>query len=244
MIYLKKIHIHPEKFPVTDHYPFKLKLFQNTKEVLFNTPITFFCGENGTGKSTLLKAAAIKCGIHIWQDRAHQTIAANPYEQRLYETIDVCWENGMTVPGSFFGSQMFQHFSNLVEEWALTDINMLEYFGGKSLVSQSHGQSLMSFFKSRYSIKGIYFLDEPETALSPSSLIELLNLLIEVSRQGHAQFIIVTHSPLLLACPDAAIYSFDATSIQPVRYHDTQYYKLYRSFMNEPEQFIRKTKQD
>jgi predicted ATPase len=96
----------------------------------------------------------------------------------------------------------------------------------------------MSYFQSRYKIKGLYFLDEPETALSPSSLIDLLNLLIKISRQGHAQFIIATHSPFLMACPDTRIYSFDNQKIEPIQYKDTAYYKIYKNFMNNPEEFI------
>jgi len=97
----------------------------------------------------------------------------------------------------------------------------------------------MSYFQSRYSIKGIYFLDEPETALSPSSLIKLLNLLIKTSLQGHAQFIIVTHSPLLLACPGSRIYNFDNPLIEPIDYEDTEYYKIYKTFMNRRDEFIK-----
>ena len=106
-------------------------------------------------------------------------------------------------------------------------------------MSQSHGESLMSYFKNRYRIKGLYLLDEPETALSPSSLIELLNLLIRTARSGHAQFIIATHSPLLLACPGALIYSFDGPVVTPIRYEDTSYYHIYKNFMSHPEKFIK-----
>jgi predicted ATPase len=238
LIYLKQVNIHKRKFPVLDHYPFDQKIFQNTDKIQFETPITFFCGENGTGKSTLLKAIVIRCGIHIWQDDMSSRYEPNPYEEDLYKAITVKWEN-RPVPGSFFGSQIFSHFARVLEEWALNDAKMLNYFGGKSLLTQSHGQSLMSYFQSRYSIKGIYFLDEPETALSPSSLIELLNLLIKISLQGHAQFIIVTHSPLLLACPDSRIYSFDHTAIEPIDYENTEYYKIYKTFMNRPDEFIK-----
>lgn len=231
------MNIHIEKFPVLDHYPFNLKLFQNTGKVGFDTPITLFCGENGTGKSTLLKAIAIRCGIHIWQDDTALRYEPNPYEDDFYKAISVQWED-RPVPGSFFGAQIFSHFAKNLEEWSLSDAKMFSYFGGKSLVTQSHGQSLMSYFKSRYSIKGLYFLDEPETALSPSSLIKLLNLLIEISRQGHAQFIIATHSPLLLACPGSRIYSFDSLEINPIAYEDTDYYKIYKTFMNGPDKFI------
>ena len=242
MIYLKGVNILLEKFPVLDYYPFNLKIFQNTKTIELNSPITLFIGENGTGKSTLLKAIAYKSGIHIWQSDFNLRYEQNPYEDNLYKTIDLEWKDG-PVPGSFFGSQIFSHFAKSLEEWAVNDAQVLKYFGGKSLITQSHGQSLMSYFQSRYNIKGLYFLDEPETALSPASLIELLNLLIKVSQQGHAQFIIATHSPFLMACPDALIYSFDNSMIEPIQYEDTQYYKIYKNFMVDPNKFI-KTKPD
>ncbi|NOX34168.1 MAG: AAA family ATPase [Deltaproteobacteria bacterium] len=237
-MYLRQVSIHSEKFPVFNFYPFNLKIFQNTDKIEFNNAITFFIGENGAGKSTLLKAMAIRCGIHIWQPEFNLRCELNPYEEDLYKTIFVQWENS-PVPGSFFGSQIFSHFAKTLEEWAVNDAEMLNYFGGKSLVTQSHGQSLMSYFKSRYNIKGLYFLDEPETALSPSSLIDLLNLLIKISRQGHAQFLIATHSPFLLACPDCEILSFDKKKIEPIKYEATDYYKLYKNFMNNPEKFIK-----
>ena len=238
MIYLKQVNIHLEKFPVLNFYPFNLEIFQNTKSIRFNNPVTLFIGENGTGKSTLLKAIAYKCGIHIWQSEFNLRCEQNPYEEDLYKTISIQWKNG-PVPGSFFGSQIFSHFAKNLEEWAINDSEMLKYFGGKSLITQSHGQSLMSYFQSRYNIRGLYFLDEPETALSPSSLIDLLNLLIKISQQGHAQFIIVTHSPFLMACPDARIYSFDNKAIEPIQYEDTDYYKIYRNFMTNPNEFIK-----
>lgn len=238
MIYLKEINILSEKFPVLNFYPFNLKIFQNTEKIKFNSPVTLFIGENGTGKSTLLKAIAYRSGIHIWQSEFNLRCERNPYEEDLYKTISIQWENG-PVPGSFFGSQIFSHFAKNLEEWAMNDSGMLKYFGGKSLITQSHGQSLMSYFQSRYHLKGLYFLDEPETALSPASLIELLNLLIKISHQGHAQFIIATHSPFLMACPDSQIYSFDTPVIEPIKYIDTAYYKIYKNFMANPGEFIK-----
>lgn len=238
MIYLKEVNILSENFPVLNFYPFNLKIFQNTKRIRFNNPVTLFIGENGTGKSTLLKAIAYRSGIHIWQSEFNLRCEQNPYEEDLYKNISIQWEDG-PVPGSFFGSQIFSHFAKTLEEWAVNDSEMLKFFGGKSLITQSHGQSLMSYFQSRYNLKGLYFLDEPETALSPASLIELLNLLIKISRQGHAQFIIATHSPFLMACPDALIYSFDTKIIEPIQYEDTDYYKIYKNFMTNPNEFIK-----
>jgi len=203
----------------------------------FNNGITLFIGENGTGKSTLLKALANRCGVHIWQNEFNLRVEENPHEEDLYKHISVQWNQG-PVPGSYFGSQIFSHFAKNLEEWALNDPAMLDYFGGKSLITQSHGQSLMSYFKSRYTRKGLYFLDEPETALSPSSLIDLLNLLININQRGHAQFIIATHSPFLMACPDALIYTFDQKAIEPISYRNTQHYTLYKRFMENPDKFM------
>ncbi len=237
MIFLDKVNVHSDKFPTRDFYPFNLKLFQTAGSISFKTPITFLIGENGAGKSTLLKALAIRCGIHIWQSDFNLRFEQNPYEDDLYKALTVEWKEG-PVPGSFFGSQIFTHFAKNLEEWAMTDEKMLSYFGGKSLITQSHGQSLMSYFKSRYNIKGLYFMDEPETALSPESLIDLLNLLIKISKKDHAQFIIATHSPFLLACPGARIYSFDNHQVKPIQYKETNYYQLYKNFMNHPEKYL------
>jgi predicted ATPase len=143
-----------------------------------------------------------------------------------------------TVPGSFFASEIFKNFAQIIDEWATMDPGLLKYFGGKSLMIQSHGQSLMSFFKSRFKIKGLYLLDEPETALSPSSLIELVKLLAQMSRAGHAQFIIATHSPILLACPEARIYRFSPSSLDQIEYEETEHFQVYRSFMLNPDKFL------
>ena len=118
----------------------------------------------------------------------------------------------------------------------------LRYFGGHSLMNLSHGQSLMSYFRSRYRIRGLYFLDEPETALSPKSQLELLAVLTEMSRAGHAQFIIASHSPMLLACPGADIYSFDSAPVSRIRYEDTEHYRVYREFMENRERYLQQSK--
>ncbi len=105
-------------------------------------------------------------------------------------------------------------------------------------MSQSHGQSLMAFFKSRLKIKGLYILDEPETALSPKSQLELLELLKEIGRSGQAQFIIATHSPILLACPGAKILTFDDAPVRQIDYEDTNHYRIYKEFMADPKKYI------
>jgi predicted ATPase len=236
-MHLKNVTLHCRTYPTYDRYPFALPILRQKRNVDFKTPVTLFVGENGTGKSTLLEAIARACGIHIWCDSERLKPDNNPDEERLSEFIAVHWKSGR-VPGSFFGSKIFHHFAQMLDEWAAADPGQLDYFGGKSLTAMSHGQSLMSFFRNRYAIKGLYLLDEPETALSPRSQIELLQIISNMTADGHAQFIIATHSPLLLACPDAVIYSFDGEEIQPIRYEQTEHYRIYKSFLKDRRQFL------
>lgn len=224
--HITSVTLHHDTYPVSNYYPFSLPIFNQTRQIQFEFPVTFFVGENGTGKSTLLEALALASDIHIWR-KDEVRYQANRYEKQLYRHITLEWANGK-VPGSYFGSEIFNDFRNVVDSWAASDPGQLKYFGGKSLVAQSHGQSTMAYFRSRYKIRGIYFLDEPETALSPTSQLELLDILRENGRAGHAQFIIATHSPILLAYEDAQIYSFDQSPVSEIGYKDTAYYRIYK----------------
>ena len=235
--HLSRIFLESERYPTRDHYPFSLPLFSETNRLDFPSPVTLFVGENGSGKSTLLEAIAEAAGIYIWRTGMNSRYRVNQYEASLHRYIKVEWVDGK-VPGSFFGAQIFKDFASILEEWATTDPGQLELFGGKSLISQSHGQSLMSFFRSRYKLKGLYLLDEPETALSPSSQLELLQLLNENAKAGHAQFIVATHSPILLACEEATIYSFDKMPVSTVKYEDTEHFRVYRDFLNHREKYL------
>ncbi len=228
--HLTSVALHHEKYPSVSHYPFSLPIFNQTKQLLFKFPVTFFVGENGTGKSTLLEAIALAGNIHIWRKYEGVRYQVNQYEKQLYRYITLEWPNGR-VPGSYFGSEIFNDFRRIVDSWAASDPGQLKYYGGASLVTQSHGQSIMSYFRSCYSRKGIYFLDEPETALSPKSQLEFLDILRQNGKAGHAQFIIATHSPILLAYEDAEIYSFDHSPVCVIKYQDTEHYKIYKRFL-------------
>ena len=231
-MHLKKVLLFPELYPVRDRYPFSLDIFHKTRSLEFSSPVTFFTGENGTGKSTLLEAIARRCSIHIWQNTDRRRFEHNPYEEEFYRFIDIEWTNDI-VQGSFFASAIFHDFARFLDEWASASPEILNYFGGKSLITQSHGQSLMSYFRSRFKIKGLYFLDEPETALSPKRQIELIDLLQDTGKAGHAQFIIATHSPIILSCPGATIYSFDHVPVRRVEYEETELYKVYKEFFKK-----------
>ena len=238
MLHLEEVILFPNQYPTRDHYPFNIKVLQETESVRFSSPVTFFIGENGSGKSTLLEALARKCQIHIWRGIERTRPEYNPYEERLFLYLDASWTDGV-VPGSFFSSQIFRNFAQLLDEWEADNPGQIDYFGGKSLLTQSHGQSLMAFFRSRYKLRGLYLLDEPETALSPKSQLDLLKLLQEMSRLGHAQFIVATHSPILMACPGAKIYSFDHIPVKAVDYEETEHYRIYKCFMQDPSLYLK-----
>jgi predicted ATPase len=230
--HIRRIVLRHDTFPTRDHYPFNLPVLQQTDAVPFETPVTFFVGENGTGKSTLLEAMARACSIHIWSNAGGARCEVNPYTRHLNRSLTVEWRDGK-IPGAYFGSETFRDFADTLESWAAADPDQLRHFGGKSLITQSHGQSMMSYFRARYKIKGLYLLDEPETALSPKSQLELLDILEKESRGGHAQFIVVSHSPLLLACTGARIYSFDHVPVRPIPYKETAHYQVYKQFLSD-----------
>jgi len=236
-MHLKSVTIDTENCPTKEQYPFTIPLLQQTKDITFASPVTFFVGENGTGKSTVLEALAHKCGVYIWRGMERKRFERNPYEADLYKFIALEWVDGI-VPGSFFSAEIFQNFAQILDEWAAASPSILDYFGGKSLLTQSHGQSLMSFFKARYQIKGLYLLDEPETALSPRSQLDLVKLLKDMGQAGHAQFIIATHSPILLACPGATIYDFNAVPLNQIDYGDSEHYRVYKEFMEDRKKYL------
>ena len=228
-MHLQRIIIDQERFPSREHYPFNLPILQQSLDLDVSGPVTLFVGENGTGKSTVLQAVCRRCNIHIWEGAYRARTQSSPYEHRLPEAVDVRWADG-PVPGSFFSPELFRNFSQLVEEWSLRSPDLLDYFGGKSLVSQSHGQSCMAYFRSIYKVKGLHFLDEPEAALSPKTQLALVALLDELSRAGHAQFIISTHSPILMSLGQATLYCFDQEAIRQTTYHETEHYQVYKGF--------------
>ncbi len=233
-MHLKRVTILSEKYPPVACYPFNIENFNETRSVEFDAPISFFVGENGTGKSTLLRAIAHRCDIFIWEPIEGLRYEHNPYKEQLYKYIDIEWTDGK-VPGSFFASEIFQYFANIVDERAVVSPKNLRYYGGKSLITQSHGQSHMAFFQSRYQIKGIYFLDEPENALSPRTQLEFLKVL---KNMREAQFIIATHSPILLSLPGAKIYSFDSSPIKQICYEETDHYRVYSDFFINRDKYL------
>ena len=199
-------------------------------------------GENGTGKSTLLEALAYKCGFATIGGGRGPILEDYRGDFSLSDIITLSWFPKVKN-GFFLRSESFFNFANylddLTEELRDPDIVYSPY-GGKSLHHQSHGESFISLFQNRFRGIGIYLLDEPEAALSPQRQLAFLRIIWELESTGKAQFIIATHSPILLAYPNSMIYCFDEECLGQKTYQQTEHYQLTRDFLNNPEIFFDK----
>ena len=228
-MYLRQVRINSQGFPTHRYYPFNIPIIQQSTSLTLGRPVTFFVGENGSGKSTLLDAIARKCSIHVWDKPRRHLAHNNPFETKLANHVSVVWANGR-VAGSLFRAETFHDLADFLDDVALCDPGRLKYHGGRILNTLSHGEGILSYFGGRFNVKGLYFLDEPEAALSPASQIKFLDLLHQLEGAGQTQFIIATHSPILLSYPGAQILSFDAAQIQEIQYQETAHYKVYAQF--------------
>jgi predicted ATPase len=236
-MFITKVKIDAERFPTRRFYPFNISAIQDTPELTLREPIVFFVGENGSGKSTLLEAITRKCGIHIWDKPRRHLAHNNPFETKLANYVSITWANGR-VSGSLFRAETFRDVADFLDDVALCDPGRLKYHGGHILNTLSHGEGILSYFGGRFRVKGLYFLDEPEAALSPASQIKFLHLLQQIGAEGQAQFIIATHSPILLACPGSQIFSFDGSHIKEVGYQETAHFKIYSQFFMDQAVFL------
>ena len=231
-MHLASVKINSQAYPAARCYPFNIPALHGAAELTFRSPVAFFVGENGSGKSTLLDAITRKCGVTIWDKPKRHLAHENPYEDRLADYVSVTWSNGR-APGSLFRAETFRDLADFLDDVALCDPGRLKYHGGRILNTLSHGESILSYFSGRFQVRGLYLLDEPEAALSPVSQLEFLSLLAQLEADGQAQFIIATHSPILLAHPGAQIFSFTASGIEEITYEETVHYRIYKQFFTD-----------
>jgi len=237
-MHLTDVTVHSDRFPTNERFPFNIPLFADNPTLRFRRQVVFFVGENGSGKTTLLEAITRKCDIHMWHTppRRHK-VHDNPHEARLHEYISVGWADGK-VSGAIFRAETFHHFAEFIDDVAASDPGQLKYYGGAVFNTLSHGQGILAYLRGRFKIPGLYLLDEPEAALSPRSQVDFLRVLRAFEAQGHAQFIIATHSPILLAHSGAQILSFDGPRVAEIAYEETAHYRLYKAFLADPAAFL------
>lgn len=235
-MYLKSCRVLQEKIIDKHEYPFSIPSLQGLRELDFPTNVTFFVGENGSGKSTLLEAIADCCDFNTAGGGRQNTFEVHKAESALGEYIRLSWWQKVSN-GFFLRAETFYQFASHIDEMAEWEKNKYAAYGGKSLHHQSHGESFLSLFMNRFKDQAIYLLDEPEAALSPTRQLSLLKIMKDLEHE--AQFIIATHSPILLGYPNATIYSFDEGTIEPIRYEDTIHYIVTKRFLNAPESILK-----
>jgi predicted ATPase len=215
-------------------YPFCLPLIQNTKSILFSTPVTFFVGENGAGKSTILEAIAQHVGFGAEGGSKNINFkTSNEVSGRLAECMKLSWSY-KPHNGYFFRAESFFNVASYLD-----GIGGNKSYGGKSLHEQSHGEGFFAFFNNRLGDSGFFILDEPEAALSPQRQLSLLKIIHDMTKDYSAQFIIATHSPILLAYPQATIYSCDNQQLQEVSYAETAHYQITKRFLENPGLYLK-----
>lgn len=202
----------------------------------FDRPVTFLVGENGAGKSTLLEAIAVCCGlnpeggsrnIRFSTEETHAALGAylTPVRRAFFQD------------GFFLRAESLYNVATYLDRLNEDDPRALEPYGGRSLHRQSHGESFLALVQHRFGGRGLYLLDEPEAALSPSRQLTLLCELRRLAEAG-AQCIIATHSPILMALPGARLYRLDEAGFTAADYRDTEHYRLTRQFLEDPERML------
>jgi predicted ATPase len=238
MPFLSYISFHPPH----DGYLKDIPSLRNGLQLQLKTNVTFFVGENGSGKSTLLEGIAEQCGFSLRGGNKNHNLNQgwrfDGYESALARLLTIGWTPKRITDGFFMRAESFFNFASYIDELARDDRRILRAYGGRSLHEQSHGESFLSLFNNQFE-NGVYILDEPEAALSPARVLAFMSVISALERNGRAQFIIATHSPMLLCYPGATIYRFDDDGVNQTTYEETEHFTLTKSFLNNPALYLR-----
>jgi predicted ATPase len=266
MVFLRSVEFRDWKEREAAEFPFSLDVIRSAKQLCFTAPVTFFVGENGSGKSTMLEALACAADSVAVGSESVQTDKTLAPLRRLAKYLRLVWEKH-THRGFFLRAEDFFGYAKKIRQTAeelRQQMNQVDedYQGrseyaanlarmpyarelgeigrryGEGLDSRSHGESFLALFQARFVADGLYLLDEPEAALSPMRQLTFISALKRMVDQN-SQFIIATHSPVIVAFPGAAILSFDNGRITPIRYDELEHVNLTRDFLNKPESFLR-----
>jgi len=226
--YLKKIELLRDEIPDRNIYPFNLPILTHLNSLTFHEDVTFIIGENGSGKSTLIEAIATVWGFNAEGGNKNFNFKTEDTHSNLRDFIQIQKSFARPRDGFFLRAESYYNVASYVD----TIPDTLDSFGGTSLHEQSHGESFMAMLRNKLRGNGFYIFDEPEAALSPTRQIEALACIKRLVERD-SQFIIATHSPILLSFPDAIIYQINEGHLEQVQYTDTEHFKVTKNFLDQ-----------
>lgn len=239
--YLAEVQLKPMAHGDPPVFPFTLPAIRSLERLPLHPNVTFLVGENGSGKSTLLEAIAVGMGFNAEGGSRNFHFATWESHSNLHEHLR--FVRGFERPrdGFFLRAESFYNVSSEIERLDSEpgfSPKIINSFGGKSLHKQSHGESFLTLFMERFRGESFYMLDEPEAALSPQRQLALLSRMHDLVGQ-RSQFVIATHSPILMAYPNATIYAFGEHGIREIAYEETEHYRVTRDFLANPARMLK-----
>jgi len=238
--YVSRVSLRRDIVESFDNYPFSLPAVRDLDVLQLHPKVTFFIGENGSGKSTLLEAIAVSLGFNAEGGTKNFRFGTRESHSKLHEYLRVA--KGVRRPrdGFFLRAESFFNVATEIENLdadPLAGPPVIGSYGGRSLHEQSHGESFLALVTNRFGGHGLYILDEPEAALSPQRQLAVLSRIHDLV-EDESQFIIATHSPILMAYPDAWIYECSREGIRQVAYEETEHYQVTRDFLLNPKRML------
>ena len=235
--YLLHLELLRERIPDSTRYPYTLPALRGLTKLAFHPKVTFLVGENGSGKSTLLEAIAVACDLNPEGGSRNFNFATRASHSPLGDCVRLAKSHAQQGDSYFLRAESYYNVASeieLLDKYDRPEFHspkILDAYGKTSLHEQSHGESFFALFKNRFRDNGLYLMDEPEAALSPQRQLQFLALLHDYVERG-CQFVIATHSPIIMAYPDACIYKLDGDGIREVPYEETEHYLVTRGFLN------------
>ena len=233
--WIRAVRLEREGIPDPTVHPFDLPAVQAFDELQLDPGVTLLVGENGSGKSTLVEAIAVAAGFDAEGGSRNFTFSTRDSTSGLHRHLRLVRAPGRPATGFFLRAESFFNVASEVEQLGA---EIAKAYGDRSLHEQSHGESFLSLVLHRFAGDGLYVMDEPEAALSPQGCLALIAAIHDLVTAG-SQFVVATHSPLLMAYPGATILELDDDGITEVAYDDVAHVQLYRSFLDAPERFLR-----
>jgi predicted ATPase len=232
--FVQTVRFERDGVPDLTSYPFAIPAVRQLDTLELDPKVTFLIGDNGSGKSTLIEAIAIAAGFNPEGGSKNLRFATRSSESALHQHLRLV-RSPRRLDGFFLRAESFFNVATQID--GLDD--GARSYGGVSLHEQSHGESFLALAVHRFGGNGFYVLDEPEAALSPQRQLSLLSIIFDLVEHRRSQFLIATHSPILMAYPGARIYQLGPDGIAPIAYEDTEHYQITRDFLADPSRFFK-----